>query len=157
MSNKDEVEKINYRFEAYHVVPDSPQMEKDVLYAAASLEAKSNGPTSEDLLRVAKINAILPVEVEGFEEFPVGGMGGLIQFPHEARPRAVLMGTRDLMQENGLEMPALLEVIVRTWENEKNTLVWLLGWDAWVRAVLKFAPTVRELANKNAPIFRSVS
>jgi len=131
-------ETLNYRFDAYHVLPDSPQMQKDFLYVIASLKAKSSEPTAADVVRVAKLNAILPVEVEGFQEYPGRGLGGLVTLPNEHRPRAVLMGSREFLAECGLDIPAILEVTCRKWENEKNTIIVLAGWDSLVRGVLKF-------------------
>ena len=64
-----------YRFDAYHVLPDSPQMQKDFLYVVASLKARSSEPTARDVVRIAQINGILPVEVEGFQEYPGRGLG----------------------------------------------------------------------------------
>src|ERR1043166_3344984 len=103
------VASVKYRFDAYHVLPDSPQMQKDFLYVVASLKAKSTEPTAPDVLRIAKLNGILPVEVEGFQEYPGRGLGGLVKLPNEQRPRAVLMGTREFMLQCGLEIPAILE------------------------------------------------
>jgi cation transport ATPase len=127
-----------YRFDAYHVLPDSPQMQRDFLCVAASLMAKSSGPMAADVVRIARINTVLPMDVEGFQEYPERGFGGLIRLPDEARPRAVLMGTREFLKQCGLEIPAILEVTARQWENEKGRLILLAGWDAWVRGVLKF-------------------
>ena len=129
---------LNYRFDAYHVLPDSPQMQKDFLYVVASLKAKSSEPTAADVVRVAKINNILPVEVEGFQEYPGRGLGGLVTLPDEQRPRAVIMGSREFLAQCGLEVPAILEVTCRKWENEKKTSIMLAGWDGLVRGVLKF-------------------
>src|ERR1051325_5113235 len=95
----------NYRFDAYHVLPDSPQNQKDFLYVVASLKAKSSEPTAADVVRIAKLNGILPIEVEGFQEYPGRGLGGLVKLPDESRPRAVLMGNREFLQESGLEIP----------------------------------------------------
>jgi cation transport ATPase len=128
----------SYRFDAYHVLPDSPQMQKDFLYVVASLKAKSSEPTAADVVRIAKLNGILPVEVEGFQEYPGRGLGGLVTLPGEQRPRAVIMGTREFMEQCGLEIPAMLEVTTRKWQKEKNAMILLAGWDAWVRGVLKF-------------------
>src|ERR1700690_2943098 len=108
----------SYRFDAYHVLPDSPQMQKDFLYVIASLKAKSSEPTAVDVLRVAKINGVLPVEVEGFQEYPGRGLGGLVTLPNEQHPRAVIMGTREFLEQCGLEIPAILEVTARQWENK---------------------------------------
>ncbi len=127
-----------YRFDAYHVLPDSPQMQKDFLYVVASLKAKSREPTAADVVRIAKINGILPVEVEGFQEYPGRGLGGLVKLPDEQRPRAVIMGTRKFLNQCGLEIPAILEVTARKWESEKDSIIVLAGWDGWVRGVLKF-------------------
>jgi len=127
-----------YRFDAYHVLPDSPQMQKDFLCVIASLMAKSSGPVAAEVLRIAKINAVLPMDVEGFQDYPGRGLGGLIRLPDEARPRAVLMGSREFLKQCGLETPAILEVSARQWESAKGSLVLLAGWDAWVRGVLNF-------------------
>ena len=131
-----------YRFDAYHVLPDSPQMQKDFLYVAASLMARSSEPIAREVVRIAQVNAILPVDVKGFQEYPDGGLGGLVQLPDEQRPRAVIMGSRDFMNQCGLEIPAILEVTARKWEGEKNSTILLAGWDAWVRGVLKFVRNV---------------
>jgi len=132
-----------FRFDAYHVLPDSPQMQKDFLYVVASLKARSSEPTAADVVRIAKINGILPVEVEGFQEYPGRGLGGLVKLPDEQRPRAVIMGTRRFMEQCGLEIPAILEVTMRKWEKEKNSMTVLAGWDGWVRGVLKFIHSSR--------------
>ncbi len=127
-----------YRFDAYHVLPDSPQMQKDFLYVLASLEARSADPLAADVVRVAKLNHVLPVEVAGFQEYPGRGLGGLVKLPDEQRPRAVIMGTREFMDQCGLQIPAMLEVSARKWEKGKHTKIYLAGWDGWVRGVLKF-------------------
>jgi len=129
---------MTYRFDAYHVLPDSPQMQRDFLYVVASLKARSNEPTARDVLRIAQINGILPVEVEGFQEYAGRGLGGLVTLPDEQRPRAVLMGSREFMEQCGLQIPAILESTARKWENEKDSSILLAGWDAWVRGILKF-------------------
>jgi len=128
----------SYRFDAYHVLPDSPQMQKDFLYVVASLLAKSTDPVGPDVVRIAKVNGILPVEVVGFQEYPDRGIGGLITLPDEHRPRAVLIGTPKFLEDCGLEIPAILEVTRRKWEAEKRSKIVLVGWDGWVRGVLKF-------------------
>jgi cation transport ATPase len=91
-----------------------------------------------EVLRIAKINGVLPMDVEGFQEYPDRGLGGLIRLPDEATPRAVLMGSREFLSQCGLETPAILEVSARQWESTKGALVLLAGWDAWVRGVLHF-------------------
>jgi cation transport ATPase len=128
----------SYRFEAYHVLPDSPQMQKDFLYMLASLGARSADPKMKEVLRIAQMNNILPVEVQGFQEFEDRGLGGLVTMPDEQRPRAVIMGSREFMAESGLQIPDILEVTARLWEKERESKILLAGWDGWVRGVLKF-------------------
>jgi cation transport ATPase len=113
-------------------------MQKDFLYVVASLAPHSSEPFASDITRIADINAIKPVQVEGFQEYLGRGMGGLVQIPGEARPRAVLMGSRQFLEESGLEIPAILEATAQKWEAEKGGKILLAGWDAWVRGVLKF-------------------
>ena len=127
-----------YRFEAYHVLPDSPQMQQDFLFALASIAARSQDPLARELVRIAKTNNLLPSDVTGFQEFPGSGMGALVTLPHENRPRPILLGTRAFLEESGLQIPDILEAAAQKWEKEKDALVWLAGWDAWVRGVLKF-------------------
>ena len=127
-----------YRFEAYHVLPDSPQMQKDFLYVLASLGERSSDPKMKEVLRIARVNNILPVEVQGFQEFENRGLGGLVTMPDEQRLRAVIMGSREFMAESGLQIPDILEVTARQWEKEPDRKVLLAGWDGWVRGVLKF-------------------
>jgi len=115
-------------------------MQKDFLYVLASLAARSQDPLAREVLKIARANAIMPVEVEGFQEFPGRGLGGLVRLPNENRPRAVVVGTRPFIQECGLDMPAILESAARKWEKEKGAIVILAGWDAWVRGVLKYLP-----------------
>ena len=126
------------RLVAYHVVPDSPLMQRDFLLALTSLEARSDHPLAADVLRVAQINGILPVSVAGFQSFPQRGLGGLVQLPHEHRPRAIVVGSREFIAECGLQLPDILEVTVRKWTSEPQTIVALGGWDGWVRGVVKW-------------------
>ncbi len=126
------------KLEAYHVLPDSPLMQQNFLLALASLEARSNHPLAADVLRIAQINGIAPVSVTGFQEFPNRGVGGLVTLPHEQRPRAIVVGSRDFISECGLQLPDILEVTARKWEAEKESVVALGGWDGWVRGVVKW-------------------
>jgi len=126
------------RFDAYHVIPDSPQMQQDFLYSVVSLAARSSDPMLEDVVRVGKVNACLPLYVQGFQETANKGLGGLIQLPKEHYPRAVVLGTWSFIRECGLEIPELLEATIQKWGAESDTTLLLAGWDGWVRGILKF-------------------
>ena len=116
-------------------------MQKDFLYIVTSLKARSSEPTAADVVRIGQVNGILPVEVTGFQEYPGRGLGGLVTLPDEHRPRAVLMGSREFMDQCGLQIPAMLEVTTRLWEKEFNAQILLAGWDGSVRGVLQFIKT----------------
>ncbi len=134
------ISSMKYRFDAYHVLPDSPQMQRDFLFAIASLEAMlPENPMAQEVVRIAKQNQILPVSVSGFQYFEGRGLGGLVTLPDESRPRPILIGSREFLEESGLHIPAILEVSARKWESEPDTRIALCGWDGWVRGVLKFS------------------
>ncbi len=116
-------------------------MQQNFLMALASLEAQVEHPLASDVLRIAKINGILPSSVEGFQAFPGRGLGGLVLMPHEQRPRAVVLGSREFIAECGLNIPDILEVTARKWESEPDSVIALGGWDGWVRGVVKWQTT----------------
>lgn len=130
--------KIAYRFEVYQVCPDSRQLERDFLCVVASLEAHSDHPIATEVVQIARINNVLPVSVTGLECFPGKGLGGLVRLPSEHPPRATLLGSRELITQNGLQIPELLETTAKQWESEPNAVVVFGGWDGWVRGLLKF-------------------
>jgi cation transport ATPase len=127
---------------AYHVLPDSPLMQQNFLLALASLEARSTHPLAADVVNVAKRNNILPVEVAGFQEFPQRGIGGLVQLPHEQRPRAIVVGSGEFIAECGLQLPDILLVTFKKWSAEPGAIVALGGWDSWVRGVIRWQNAV---------------
>jgi cation transport ATPase len=126
------------KLSAYHVLPDSPLMQQNFLLALASLEAQSNHPLAADVLRIAQLNNITPVSVSGFQEFEKRGIGGLVTMPHEQRPRAIVIGSREFIAECGLQIPDILEVTARKWEQESDSIIALGGWDGWIRGVVKW-------------------
>jgi cation transport ATPase len=126
------------RLSAYHVLPDSPLMQQNFLLALASLEARSVHPLATDVIRIAALNGIRPVEVQGFQEFPHRGLGGLVQLAHEARPRAIVVGSPEFLAECGLQIPDILLVTLRKWSAELGATVAVGGWDGWVRGVVRW-------------------
>jgi hypothetical protein len=127
-----------YEFVAYQVSPDSPQLANDFLCLMSSLAAKSPLPYSVELQKVAKNNNILPLSVSNFQTMEGRGIGGLITIPSEHHPRAVMMGTYDLLIQCGLKIPELLETTYRKWSSEPDMQILVGGWDQWVRGIIKF-------------------
>jgi cation transport ATPase len=112
-------------FLAFQTAPANPQMETDFLTLAASLAVQSSHPAAGEIVRIARVNSCPQCPVIGFRDFPGDGFGGAVQLPGESAPRAVLFGTRKSLGQAGLEIPAILEVL-------------LGGWDQYVRGVMKF-------------------
>ena len=125
------------RLESYQVMPDSPQMQRDTLYIVASLLAHSEDPLAVETVRIARINSIVPVAVDGFQEYPGRGWGGLVTLPNESGPRAVLIGTHEFLKQCNLQTPALLDATLQKWTKDGSRVV-LVGWDGHVRSILKF-------------------
>ncbi len=123
---------------AYHVLPDSVQMQRDFLQVIASLAACSHENYADDIQRVARLNGMTILEVKGFQEYAGRGLGGLLELAGEHHPRAVIQGNRSFIQECGLNIPDILEVTARKWEQEPGSMIMLAGWDGWVRGILKF-------------------
>jgi len=139
---------VAFQFSAYQVCPDSPQLEHDFLCVVASLEAHSDHPMATELVQIARLNNILPVTVDKLQTFPDRGVGALVTLPKEHSPRAVLMGTKEFLEESGLRAPEILESAYRRWEAESDTMVMLAGWDEWVRGLIKFQLKPIPIASK---------
>lgn len=125
------------RFAAFHAAPASTQMEKDLLQIVRSLAEFSTHPLATEIMKVTEVNRVAKSPVFGFQEFEGKGLGGAVQLPGEGGPRAVLAGKREFLEEAGLSVPNILEVTARQWEKE-GALVIFVGWDGYVRGLLKF-------------------
>lgn len=126
-----------HRFAAFRVTPDSLQLEKTALLIAASLEAQAS-ESQTDLAQVAQANAVLPVSVDHYQEYPGRGVGGLIQLTLDSAPLPVLFGSKDFLIQCNLSIPELLESAIREWETQPGTLLRFLGWEGSVHAVFQF-------------------
>jgi cation transport ATPase len=127
-----------YQFQAFQVCPDSRQLERDFLCMLASLESRNLHPLATEIVQIARLNNILPVSVTGYQNFPGRGVGGMITLPSEHQPRAMLVGSQEFIEGNGLQVPELLKTTIQQWSSEPNILVVLGGWDGWVRGALRF-------------------
>lgn len=126
------------RLAAFQTAPANPQMEKQFMTIANSLAPGSSHPGKDSIERVANSEQLPHCEVLGFQDFPGKGFGGAVRLPgEEGRARASLFGNRAFMKEAGLQLPDLLEVAARRWE-EEGAEVLMGGWDGYVRGLMKF-------------------
>jgi hypothetical protein len=51
---------------------------------------------------------------------------------------AVVLGDLAFVKLCGLQIPELLEVARRRWEEEPGAILAFAGWDGWIRGILKF-------------------
>lgn len=124
------------QFAAFQVTPAGELYEQEFFSLVASVESLSSHPMARCVSEIARKNNVPIYPVIGFKEFPGSGLGGTV----EVRPsvyRPVVIGNRTFLKECGLNIPETLEVAARRWEKE-SAKVTLVGWDAWVRGVLKF-------------------
>jgi len=127
----------NLKFSAFQTAPASQQMETDLLRILRSLGEFARDPLAREVIRVSEANRIEKCPVFGFQEFEGEGYGGVVQLPGESGFRAVLVGRRAFLEQANMSVPNLLEVAARRWEKE-GALVFFVGWDAYVRGLLKF-------------------
>src|SRR5262245_12687934 len=125
------------RLAAYQTAPASEQMEKDFLTIGATLAALSSHPGRDEAARVARKQGCPQCPVIGFQDFSGKGFGGAVPLPGDGAPRAAMFGTRAFLAECGLELPDLLIVAARRWQDDGTQLLFG-GWDGYVRGILKF-------------------
>ena len=111
---------------------ESPQ---EVLRWAASLEANSEHPLARAVLRRAEEEGIEPSKAEGFKAVVGKGVRGTVE------GKDVLVGTRVLMDENGVDRSEAEERLRRLEEDAKTAM--LVAVDGRVIGLLGIADTLK--------------
>lgn len=128
--------KKRYFFSAFQAAPAGEIYEQEFFSLVTSVESHSSHPVAQSILPVAKKNNVPVHPVIGYREFPGEGVGGAAEVSSGVY-RAVVIGKREFLAQCGLQVPELLEVAARRWQDE-GALVVFGGWDGWVRGILKF-------------------
>jgi Cu+-exporting ATPase len=105
------------------------------LRLAASLEAGSEHPLAEAILRGAKETGIAPCAVQGFEAVPGHGVRGQVD------GREVLFGNRRLMEGAGIDVASVGADMERYQADGKTAM--LLACDGELAAVIAVADTIK--------------
>jgi P-type Cu+ transporter len=110
--------------------------ETEVLALAGAVEDASEHPAGQAITRdaLARLGSLPPVA--GFASVPGSGVRGAVA------GRAVTVGTRQFLEEDGLTVPRELVLAADTAEEAGQTAV-LAGWDGQARAVLPVADALK--------------
>jgi cation transport ATPase len=125
-------------FRAFQVTPAGELYEQDFLSLAASISALWDHPMGGAILDIARKNSLPLKPVIGFKDFPGEGVGGAVEVGPGVY-RAVVLGDLAFLKLCGLQIPELLEVARRRWEEEPGAILAFAGWDGWIRGILKFS------------------
>ncbi|MFC0665918.1 heavy metal translocating P-type ATPase [Azotobacter chroococcum] len=108
------------------------------LRLAASLEAGSEHPLAEAILRGAREEGIEPARVQGFDSIPGHGVRG------EIDGHTVLLGNRRLMEREGVPLGDAAAELERLQAGGKTTM--LLACDSRLAAIVAVADTLKREA-----------
>ncbi len=114
--------------------------EADILRLAAAVEAGSEHPLGEAIVRAAKHRDMMPPAVTGFDAIPGHGIRG------QAEGRQVLMGNRRLFAREGIDSKTTDEAMTRL-ETEGKTAM-LVGWDGKLSGIIAVADTLKPEAQE---------
>ena len=117
------------------IVPIGTGTETDALRLAAAVEAGSEHPLGEAIVRAAKHRNLELAKVENFEAIPGHGIKGRVD------GRVVLLGNRRLFAREGIDVKAAEETMTRL-EHEGKTAM-LVGADGRLAGVIAVADTLK--------------
>ena len=113
--------------------------EKDVLILAAIAEKRSEHPLAEAIVRKAEAEGIEINEPEKFEV--IAGKGVIASF----NGNRILVGSRKMMTENGLNLDERIEDILQNLEREAKTAI-LVASDGKIVGAIGIADTIKDSA-----------
>ena len=129
------------------VLTCGPCTREEALRLAASLEARSEHPLAEAIVRGAAQAGITPSRVEGFEAIPGHGVRGQVD------GRSVLMGNRRLMERDSIAVDAVAADMERYQADGKTAM--LLACDDRLAAVIAVADTIKPEAREAVEALRA--
>ncbi len=122
------------------IVPFAGMGEAEVLRLAASIEAGSEHPLGEAIVRTAKHRGMELPKVDGFEAIPGHGIRGKVE------GRTVMLGNRRLFAREGIDAKAAEETMTRL-EHEGKTAM-LVDADGKLAGVIAVADTLKPEAKE---------
>lgn len=107
-----------------------------VMVLASSLEKKSEHPIAQAIVKDAEENNLELVDIQNFEAVPGKGIKG------EYENQKLLLGTKKLMDENGIDVKEIQNELDR-FENEGKTAM-ILAIDSQAVGIIAVADTLKE-------------
>ncbi|HLE82448.1 MAG TPA: copper-translocating P-type ATPase, partial [Dehalococcoidia bacterium] len=124
--------------------------EERVLQLAAAVERGSEHPVGEAIVEQARAQSLdLELRVEAFEAVPGHGLKAKVE------GQSILLGTRKLMQDSGVQVPEAALARLEALESEGKTAV-LVALDGTVAGILAVADTIRPEAQAAVARFRQM-
>ncbi len=123
------------------------QTREQALRLAASLEAGSEHPLAEAIVRVAREAGVADAAVTGFDSIPGHGVQGRVD------GALVLLGNRRLMQREGVDITAVLADMERLQADGKTAM--LLASGGQLVAVIAVADTIKHEAREAIAALRA--
>jgi heavy metal translocating P-type ATPase len=127
-------------FSLINLVPGRIRME-EALSRIASVEMHSDHFLAREVVRKAKELALSVKEAECFEAFDGLGVKGSV------KGRQILVGNRQFMRTQGLDLPIDLDQEGRSLESQGMTIVFF-GWERAVQGLLLFGDSLKETSRK---------
>ena len=127
------------RLEVTDIQPLNGQSPEEVLALAAGVEAHSEHPLAQAVLREARHQGVKPVPAQDFQSLP--GMGAQAR----TNGRVSMMGSLRLFEERGFQLPDRARKAVSSLQNEGKTAI-LVGSGDEVVGILAMADVVRDSA-----------
>lgn len=97
---------------------DSRLLTVDQASILLSLESKSEHPLADAVVNFLKEKDIQLVELENFESITGRGVKGKFE------GKTYFVGNQKLLNENGVSIPAELELEAKTWSEKAQTVIW---------------------------------
>ena len=97
---------------------DSRLLTVDQASILLSLESKSEHPLADAVVKFLKEKDIQLVELENFESITARGVKGKFE------GKTYFVGNQKLLNENGVSIPAELELEAKTWSEKAQTVIW---------------------------------
>ncbi len=127
------------RLEVTDVLPFNGQTAEEVLAIAAGVEAHSEHPLAQAILRKARHDGIVPIQAHDFQSMP--GLGAQARVDGHM----LIMGSVRLFREQGLKTPRHVIEAVNAFQREGKTAI-LVGTSEGMVGALAMADMVRDSA-----------
>lgn len=112
-------------------------LEKDILRLAASVEASSEHPLADAIVRKARVEGLDLLEIQEFNSFVGKGVKAVVE------DREIIIGNRSLLKDNNIQITNQVESDILQLEIEGKTVV-IMGMNGSLFSIIAIADTLKE-------------